>query len=206
MTWKETWRLLRADLRRRLELEGCGLNPLTLAACLLHRGTWAAMAYRVNHYLLLKGWRRFVRLSELLFVLISRSEIHAGAEIGPGLVITDRGGVGVPAFARIGRNCCFLGPSLLTLGAVSGVDLSQDHIILGDHCVIGPGARLLGAIRLGHGIQVKANSVVITSFEKPGQIVAGIPARRRGTVALETVQRWNPWRAEWLSRPAAPSY
>jgi serine O-acetyltransferase len=128
----------------------------------------------------------------------TKSELHAGAVIGPGLVVSDLGGIGIPDFAIIGSNCTFLGPALLTLGGMENIDLAHDRIRLGSGCIIGQGARLLGPIELGDGAQIKPNAVVITSFAKPGQIIAGIPARRRGTVPPDLVLNWNPLRGRPL--------
>lgn len=190
--WRQTRRLLWADLRRRLELEQRRTTPVSVLELLLHRGAWAVIFFRINTWLHGCGLRKLARIGELLGTLVGKSELHVGARIGPGLVISDLGGVGIPRFAVIDANCTFLGPSLLTLGAMSGVDLERDRIVLGRHCVIGQGARLLGAITLGDGTQVKPNAVVITSFAKPGQILGGIPARRRGTVELAALIGWSP--------------
>jgi serine O-acetyltransferase len=157
--------------------------------------------YRLNHYLGIRGFRKLARLGRFFQSHLSKSEIHTNARIGPGLVASDMGGIGIPNFAIIGENCTFLGHTLLTLGGMHDVDFEYDHIVIGNDCVIGQGARLLGAIELGDGTQVKTNSVVITSFTKPGQIVAGIPARRRGVVPLERVRAWSPLIGQFISTP-----
>ena len=192
LTLQRTLSLLRADLHRRLALEGRAPHLLNLLECFLHRGVCVVAIYRFSSWLHAHGFTRLAKIGRLLGTHLGKSEIHNAARIGPGLVVSDLGGIGIPNFAIIGDNCTFLGPSLLTLGGVASADLKRDHIVLGNHCVIGQGARLLGAIELGEGTQVKANSVVITSFPKPGQIVSGIPARRRVVVPLEKVRAWSP--------------
>jgi serine O-acetyltransferase len=122
-----------------------------------------------------------------------RAEVHVGSSIKEGLVLPDRGGVGIPSFCIIGKNCTFLGPALLTVGGMEGIDLEKDKIVMGDSCIVGHGAKIIGAIHLGNATQVKPNSVVMTSFPRTGYVLSGIPARRRQVVPERKVQDWNPF-------------
>ncbi len=205
MTFGETMRIVRADLNRRLVLEGRRTNLLNTLELLLHRGAAVVVIYRITRYLRSRGLVTLARIGRMLGTHIGKSEIHINAEIGPGLVVSDLGGIGIPNFAIIGSNCTFLGPALLTLGGMDHVDLNTDRIVLGNECVIGQGARVLGAVELGDGTQVKTNSVVITSFKKPGQIVSGIPARRRGVVPLERIRTWSPLTGRFFPLPTDSS-
>ena len=123
---------------------------------------------------------------------LSRNEIHPGASIGPGLILPDIGGVGIPAFAIIGANCTFTGRALLTIGGIEGIDLGKDRIQLGDNCIIGAGARIVGAVTLADGVEIKPNTVVLTSFKNPGASVIGIPGRRRAQALPQRIACWNP--------------
>jgi serine O-acetyltransferase len=205
MTLKETFRLIRADLLRRLALEGRKPNVINLFELFLHRGVLLVVIYRLTKYLRFRGFGILARAGRFVQTLLCKSEIHINAEIGPGLVASDMGGIGIPNFAIIGENCTFLSQSLLTLGGMDNVDLQNDRIVIGNNCVIGQGARVMGAIELGDGTQVKSNSVVITSFKKPGQIVSGIPARRRGVVPLEKIRAWSPLSGQFISTFTVPS-
>ncbi|MDA8381891.1 MAG: hypothetical protein M0037_02240 [Betaproteobacteria bacterium] len=191
--------MIRADLARRLALEGRPPTFARILGVLPRPGGAAVVLFRVNQLLHARGLRLLSKLAELVMFYWARVEIHPGAQIGAGLVLPDVGGVGIPAFARIGERCTLTGPALLTIGGMEGVDLAKDRIVLGDDCVLGPGVRILGAVVLADGTQVKANAVVITSATRPGTVLAGVPARRRGSLPLGAIRQWNPLRGEPLS-------
>ncbi len=199
MTFTRMRALIRADLARRLVLEGAPPTLRRTLGLLPRPGCAAVVLFRLNQWLEARRLRLLSKLVELVLFYWARVELHPGAQIGPGLVLPDVGGVGIPAFARIGESCTLTGPVLLTIGGMEGIDLAHDRIVLGDDCVLGTGVRILGAVALADGTQVKPNSVVITSTTHPGTVLAGIPARRRGNLPLETIQQWNPLRGEPLS-------
>lgn len=187
-------RLIHADVRRRLALENRAPSPWRVLPFLFHPGVVAVILFRVSDYLHRHGMRLIPKLIGLFIFYYTRNELHPGAVIGPGLVLPDIGGVGIPAFATIGKNCTFMGRALLTVGGIEGIDLSKDRLHIGDDCVIGPGARILGAVTLTDGAQLMPNTVVITSFAKYGALISGIPGRRRRYVSPEVVAAWNPLR------------
>lgn len=184
--------LARMDLNRRLQLEGRASSVLARLSLLLHRHGMGVFLYRLFDYADGRGWRLISKIGHLLLFFLGRVEIHPGARIGPGLVLPAIGGVGLPSFCTIGRNCTFEGPVLLTIGGMEGIDLSRDRIVLGDDCVIGSYVRIIGAVNLGHGTQVKARSVVMTSFPKEGYLISGAPARRRAVLPRARIQGWSP--------------
>lgn len=200
ISWKETRSLIKADLSRRLELEGRKYTTLRALSLLIMPGALCVVLYRISEFLHQRNHRVLVRLLGDLGYLLCCCEVHVGSVIGPGLILPDRGGVGIPAFSIIGKNCTFLGPTLLTLGGIEGVDLSKDKIILGDNCIIGPGVRIMGAVELADCTQVKDNAVVIISSKKEGGMLSGMPARRRKIIAREDVVDWSPYLGEKLSK------
>lgn len=203
--FKHTWRMICADLSRRLILEDRPTN-LWYQLCILSRpGAAAILMFRLSHYFHDHGLRRLSKVINIIMLCWSGDEIHPGARIGPGLVLPDIGGVGIPAFADIGCDCTFTGPALLTIGGIEGIDLARDRIVLGDHCVIGSGVRIVGAVTLANGTQVKPNAVVITSFLNAGTLLSGIPSRRRGTIPLEKIMRWNPILGQSTSQTSVQS-
>lgn len=180
------------DLDRRLQLEGRPSGLRARLSLLLHRHGMGVFLYRLLDYASGRGWRLITKIGHLALYFLGRVEIHPGARIGPGLVLPAVGGVGLPSFCTIGRNCTFEGPVLLTIGGMEGMDLSRDRIVLGDDCVIGSYVRIIGAVNLGHGTQVKARSVVMTSFPKEGYLISGAPARRRAVLPLSRIRGWSP--------------
>jgi len=194
---RDALKTVRMDLDRRLALEGRRPNALRYLGLMFRRGGMAVTLFRLLDWTHERKFRLVSKLGHLALFYLTRTEIHSGARIGPGLVLPDIGGVGLPAFCDIGRNCTFTGPALLTLGGMEGVNLSADRIVLGDDCVIGSYVRIIGAVTLGNGTQVKPSSVVMTSFPKEGYLVSGIPARRRVVLPIERIRRWSPLRAEF---------
>ncbi len=151
----------------------------------------AVILFRIGDYFH-QGGRHFLSTLVQLLIYFTRNEIHPGASIGPGLILPDIGGVGIPAFANIGANCTFTGRALLSIGGIEGINLEWDRLYLGDNCIIGAGARILGAVTLADGIEIKPNSVVLTSFKDSGTVVSGIPGRRRAKIPPDSVASWNP--------------
>lgn len=198
-TLSQTLSLVRQDLDRRLLLGGLRPGVFTYLGALMHRGGQAVSLFRLLNYTYARNWRVAHKLVQLAMYYFGRHEIHCGARIGPGLVLPDIGGVGIPKFCEIGRNCTFIGPALLTIGGMEGIDLNTDRIVMGDNCVVGSNVRIIGAVTLGHGTQIKASSVVMTSYPKEGYLLSGIPARRRAVLPLEGIQNWSPLRAQSLN-------
>ena len=192
VTWAETVGLIKADLRRRLVLEG---KPVTLARAIglaVRPGAVSVIAYRINTWLYDHNHRILARLGHDFQHLYTGSELHVGGSIGPGLVLSDCPGVGIPVFATIGKNCTILGAATLTVGGRDRVAGPADRIVLGDDCILGMGVRVIGAITIASGTQIKPNAVVVKSSETQGAILTGVPARRRGEVPVETMAAWNP--------------
>ncbi|WP_270888464.1 hypothetical protein [Pedococcus sp. 5OH_020] len=92
--------------------------------------------------------------------------------VGPGLLVGHAGGIVVNAAAVIGRNCNL--SHNVTIGSTKGDRTGVPSI--GDNVYLGPGAVLVGAIHIGDGVSVGANSVVVDDVPD-GVTVAGAPAR-----------------------------
>lgn len=183
---------IRADLSRRLFIEGRHDSFMRRALLVLRPGGFAVTMFRLQDWTAGRGWRAPAKLTGMLLYYVGCAEVHSGARIGPGLVLPDIGGVGIPAFCEIGRNCSFTGPALLTIGGMEGIDLSRDRIHIGNDCVIGSNVRIIGAVSLGDGSQVRHGSVMMTSAEKPGLILGGMPARRRAQIDPALLNSWCP--------------
>jgi serine O-acetyltransferase len=95
------------------------------------------------------------------------------AEIGPGFYIGHFGGIVVNGASRVGRNCNI--SHGVTLGQTNRGP-RQGCPVLGDRVYIGPGAKVIGAVKVGDGAAIGANAVV-TRDVPPNAVVAGAPAR-----------------------------
>ena len=191
--------LIKADIRRRLLLEGKPVGWRHALGVALKPGIVCVVAFRMTSWLSARRHRVLVRIIDDLQHLYTGIELHIGAAIGSGLVLADCPGGGVSDYVRIGRNCTLLGAVTIALNA-DGVDPSKGGIVIGDECVIGTGARIIGTLTLADGTQVKPNSVVVNSFAAPGCIVDGVPATKRAMVPIEELRRWNPLAGRFLSQ------
>jgi serine O-acetyltransferase len=158
--WRDLDRTLRA-----------GARPLDV---LTDPGVWVVFTYRLGRTL--RQLPRLLRLPatcahkplELLVGLIARVALPPEAEIGGGLRVDRLGGIRVAADAYIGRDC----------------DLAEGVIIaasggspwIGDRVQLGPGARIIGPIRVGNDCAIGPNAVVEADVPD-GASVAGVPAR-----------------------------
>ncbi len=94
-------------------------------------------------------------------------------KIGPGFYIGHFGGIVVHGDCRIGRDCN------MSHGVTLGQANRGKHAgvpVIGDRVYLGPGAKIVGAVRVGSDVAVGANAVV-TSDVPDGAVVGGVPAR-----------------------------
>ena len=94
-------------------------------------------------------------------------------EIGPGLNINHIGGIVVNGKSIIGKNCTI--SHGVTLGQKNRGKY-QGCPILGSNVYIGPGAKIIGAVKIGSNVAIGANSVV-TKDIPDNSVVVGIPGR-----------------------------
>ena len=145
----------------------------TLEVFLTYAGFQALLAYRVSHRL----WKMRLRLLGRLVSQVARwvtgVEIHPGASIGHGFFIDHGMGVVIGETTEIGDYVTlFQG---VTLGG-TGKEKGKRHPTLGNHVVVGSGAKVLGNIRIGDSVKIGANSVVLRSVPS-NSTVTGIPGR-----------------------------
>jgi serine O-acetyltransferase len=102
-------------------------------------------------------------------------EIHPGAQIGRRFFIDHGMGVVIGATAEIGDDVMLYHG--VTLGGRSLAKVKR-HPTLGSRVTVGAGAKILGAIEVGDGVQIGANSVVVKDVPD-GAVATGIPAQVR---------------------------
>jgi serine O-acetyltransferase len=105
-------------------------------------------------------------------------EIHPGATIGRRFFIDHGMGVVIGETTEIGDDVLvFQGVTLGGTGPARG----KRHPTIGNHVVIGSGAKVLGSIRIGDHVKIGAGSVVVHPVPDNSTVV-GIPGRvvRRG--------------------------
>lgn len=139
---------------------------------LLYSGLHALILHRIAHAM----WRARVRFLAKGLSMFARFltgiEIHPGAQIGQGLFIDHGMGVVIGETAIVGKNVTlFQG---VTLGG-TGKECGKRHPTIGDHVVIGAGAKVLGNITVGENSYIGANAVVLRDVFSNTTVV-GVPA------------------------------
>ena len=163
------WAIVRADIARFRE-EGPGLRPVVRG--LLSQGFQALFVYRVfrwcyEHRIPTQPFRFLV---ERFTEITTGISLPAQARVGKGLRIHHFGGIIVNSEASIGEYCTLYHG--VTLGDLGGWGSAPR---VGNHVVIGAGAKLLGNIEIGDDCHIGANAVVRTSVPA-GCLAVGVPA------------------------------
>jgi serine O-acetyltransferase len=143
---------------------------------LTYPGLHAILGHRIAHALWRRGWRFAARWLAWLARFLSNVDIHPGATIGRRFFIDHGAGVVIGETAEIGDDCTLYHG--VTLGGTTW-NKGKRHPTLGRGVVVGAGAKILGAIRIGDGARIGANSVVIREVPA-GRTAIGIPARLVG--------------------------
>jgi serine O-acetyltransferase len=144
-----------------------------LEIVLCYPGFHAILLHRLSHKLY--RWR--VPLAPRVISQIGRFltgiEIHPGATIGRRFFIDHGMGVVIGETAEIGDDVLLYQGA--TLGG-TGNEKGKRHPTLGNHVVVGTGAKVLGSIRIGNNVKIGAGSVVVHPVPDNSTVV-GIPGR-----------------------------
>ena len=145
----------------------------TLEILLTYAGLHALIGYRLAHALERLHVPLLPRLIMSVVRWLTGIEIHPAATIGRGLFIDHGMGVVIGETAVIGKNVTlFQG---VTLGG-TGKERGKPHPTIGDHVVVGTGAKVLGNITVGASSMIGANAVVIRDVPEHSTVV-GVPGR-----------------------------
>ncbi len=165
------FKTIRQDLQAVFDRDPAATSVLEVV--LTYAGFHALLAHRVAHRLYVWGVPILPRLISQLARWLTGIEIHPGAKIGVGFFIDHGMGVVIGETAEIGDYVTlFQG---VTLGG-TGKERGKRHPTLGNHVVVGAGAKILGGITIGDNVKIGANSVVLKSVP-PNSTVIGVPAR-----------------------------
>ncbi len=158
-------------------------RPTVLEVIFAYPGVHAVWGHRISHWL----WQRGARLAARTFAELTRIftgvEIHPGALLGPGLFIDHATGVVIGETAEVGEDVTLYHG--VTLGG-TGRETGKRHPTIGDRVVVGAGAKILGAIKIGDDSRIGANSVVVKEVPASA-VVVGVPGQivSRSTRAKE---------------------
>ena len=162
---------LRRDVRTVLERDPAARSAIEVLLCC--PGVHALTLHRVAHALWSWGFTTTGRFVSHVSRFLTGIEIHPAARLGPGLFIDHGMGVVIGETAEVGENVTLL--QGVTLGGTS-VRREKRHPTLGDNVVVGAGAKIIGAFRIGEGSRIGAGSVVVREVP-PNSVVVGVPGR-----------------------------
>ena len=138
---------------------------------LCYPGFHAILAHRLAHNL----YRWHIPLVPRVISQISRFftgiEIHPGARIGRRFFIDHGMGVVIGETTEIGDDVLLY--QGVTLGG-TGNETGKRHPTLGNHVVVGTGAKVLGSIKIGDHVRIGAGSVVVHPVPDYSTVV-GVP-------------------------------
>lgn len=168
------------DFLAALKRDPAAHTPLGwLEVLLLYSGFHAIFWHRINHALHRLRIPFIPRLLSQLVRFFTGIEIHPGAKIGRGFFIDHGMGVVIGETAEVGNDVTIY--QGVTLGG-TGLERGKRHPTIGDHVVIGVGAKVLGNIKIGNHVKIGGGSVVVHSVPDHCTVV-GVPAeivRREG--------------------------
>jgi len=145
----------------------------TLEVLLCYPGVHALAFHRIAHAVWRRGWVIPARFMSHVARFLTGIEIHPAAKIGPGLFIDHGMGVVIGETAEIGENVTLL--QGVTLGGTS-LKREKRHPTLGNNVVVGAGAKIIGAFKIGDGSRIGAGSVVVREVPT-NSVVVGVPGR-----------------------------
>lgn len=159
------------DVQSVLDRDPAARNVLEVLVC--YPGLYAIWSHRLSHRLWKGGFKLIARWLSQFMRTITGIEIHPGAVIGQNLFIDHGMGVVIGETAEVGNNVTLYHG--VTLGGTS-LQKTKRHPTVGDHVVIGAGAKVLGAITIGSNSRIGANAVVVRSTPADS-VVVGVPGQ-----------------------------
>lgn len=144
-----------------------------LEVMLCYPGFHVLRFYHSAHALWRAGLLLPARCVSHIGKLLTGIEIHPAAQIGRRLFIDHGSGVVIGETAVIGDDVTLYHG--VTLGGTS-LQGGKRHPTLGNHVIVGAGAKILGPITVGDGARIGANAVVLADVPA-GVTMVGIPAR-----------------------------
>ena len=162
---------IRRDIRAVRERDPAARSTLEVLLC--YPGVHALAFHRLAHAIWQRGWTIPARFLSNVSRFLTGIEIHPAAKLGPGLFIDHGMGVVIGETAEVGENVTLL--QGVTLGGTS-LKREKRHPTLGNNVVVGAGAKIIGAFKIGDGSRIGAGSVVVREVPT-NSVVVGVPGR-----------------------------
>jgi len=161
----------RRDVTAAMERDPAVRSRLEVVLC--YPGVHALAFHRLAHGLWRREWWVLARFLSHVARFLTGIEIHPGARIGSGVFIDHGMGLVIGETAEVGDDVTLY--QGVTLGG-SSLKREKRHPTLERDVVVGTGAAVIGAIRVGEGARIGAGSVVVTEVP-PNSVVVGVPGK-----------------------------
>lgn len=168
---RRSFKLLREDLQTARHRDPAAQSSVEVA--LTYPGVHALWAHRVSHSLWIRGVKLPARMLQSATRVMTGVDIHPGAQIGRRVFIDHATGVVIGETAEVGEDVVIFHG--VTLGGVA-MTPGKRHPTVGNHVMIGAGAKVLGPIEVHDGAKIGANAVVVKDVPC-GNVAIGVPAR-----------------------------
>ncbi|MEI2384393.1 serine O-acetyltransferase [Breoghania sp. JC706] len=165
------WSQVREDVSCVAARDPAARNAVEIV--LTYPGVHAVIWHRLSSRLWRGGFRFSARFLSWVSRLLTNVDIHPGATIGRRFFIDHGAGVVIGETAEIGDDVTLYHG--VTLGGTSW-SAGKRHPTLEDGVLVGAGAKILGAVTVGAGCRIGANSVVVEDVA-PSMTVVGIPGK-----------------------------
>ena len=162
---------IRRDVAAAMERDPAARSRLEVVLC--YPGVHALAFHRLAHRLWGAGWVVAARFVSHVSRFLTGIEIHPAAQIGAGVFIDHGMGVVIGETAEVGEDVTLY--QGVTLGGTS-LKREKRHPTLERNVVVGTGAAVLGALRVGEGARSGGGSVVVADVP-PNSVVVGIPGK-----------------------------
>lgn len=163
------------DIREQVETifreDPAAKSALEIVLC--YPGFHAVLWHRAAHRLYRAKFFLLARMVSTTARHVTGIEIHPGATIGRRFFIDHGMGVVIGETAEIGDDVLLY--QGVTLGG-TGTQKGKRHPTLGNHVVVGAGAKVLGDIKVGDYSKIGAGSVVVHPVPEHSTVI-GIPGR-----------------------------
>lgn len=140
-----------------------------LEIALLYPGPKAIFFHRIAHAFYSNEYYFLSRLMQEISRWMTGIEIHPGAKLGRRLVIDHGMGVVIGETAEVGDDCIIFHG--VTLGGLK-FEAIKRHPTVGNHVLIGTGAKILGPVIIGDDARIGANAVVTKDVPSGSTVVA----------------------------------
>jgi len=162
---------IRRDVASAMERDPAARSRLEVVLC--YPGVHALAFHRLAHRLWGAGWVVAARFVSHVSRFLTGIEIHPAARIGAGVFIDHGMGVVIGETAEVGEDVTLY--QGVTLGGTS-LKREKRHPTIERNVVVGTGAAVLGALRVGEGARIGGGSVVVADVP-PHSVVVGIPGK-----------------------------